>query len=81
MKHTLEEIIELAKDVELTDNVDWTNLRVERDVIYQMIGSSVYEQYHDWKASSSDIEAIMLATITKLVIENFVLNLKLESLN
>jgi hypothetical protein len=79
MNYTLEQIIELAQNVELADNIDWTNLNVERDVIYQMIGSSVYEQYQEWKANNSEIEAIMLATITKLVIENFVLHLKLES--
>lgn len=78
MNYTLEQITELAKEVELGDGINWDNLNVERDRIYQIIASQVYEMYHTW-GSADDKEAIMLATITKLVVENFILNLKLES--
>ena len=77
MKFTQEQIIELAKDVELGDSIDWSNINVDRDRIYQIIGSQVCELYEEW-AASDDGDSVMLATITKLVVENFVLNLKLE---
>jgi hypothetical protein len=78
MKYNLNEIIELAKEVELTDNdIDWANLPLEKDRIYQIIGSQAYEMYDRWSQTEGG-EAVMLATITKLLVENFVLNLKLE---
>jgi hypothetical protein len=75
MKYTQEQIIELAKNVELEDAIDWDNLPLDRDKIYQIIGSQTYELYQNY-AQSENGEAILLATITKLLIENFVLNLR-----
>ena len=80
MKYTQEEIIALAKEVELEDAVDWSNLPVDRDKIYQMIGSQAYEIYVT-QAQEEDREAILLATVIKLVVENFVLNLQIPGNN
>jgi hypothetical protein len=79
MNYTLEEIIELAKDVELGDAIDWDNVAVDRDKIYQMIGSQAYELFTD-QANDLDREAILLATVIKLVVENFVLNIQVNSI-
>ena len=78
MKYTQEQIIELAKEVELTDQIDWDNLPLEKDRIYQLIGSQAYELYANY-SQSEDGEAILIATVTKLLVENFVLNLRAES--
>jgi hypothetical protein len=43
-----------------------------------MVGSQAYELYKQ-HANTEDGEAIIVATITKLLVENFVLNLKVES--
>ena len=80
MKYTQEEIIELAKDVEAEDAIDWTNLPVDRNKIYQMIGSQAYEIYVS-QSQDQDREAILLATVIKLVVENFVLNLQIPGNN
>ena len=80
MNYTQEEIIELAKDVESEDAIDWANLPVERDRIYQMIGSQAYEIYVT-QSQDQDREAILLATVIKLVVENFVLNLQIPGNN
>lgn len=77
MKYTPEEIVELAKEVEIEDDIDWSELPLEKDRIYQIIGSQACDLYEHW-AQSENGEAVMLATITKLLVENFVLNLKLE---
>jgi len=78
MRYTQEQIIELAKEVELTDDdIDWANLPLEKDRIYQIVGSQTYELYEHY-SRSEDGEAILMATITKLLVENFVLNLKLN---
>lgn len=78
MKYTQEQIIELAKEVEIGDEIDWENLPLEKDRIYQIVGSQAYELY-DRYAQSDDGEAVLLATITKLLVENFVLNLRVNS--
>ena len=78
MKYTQEEIIQLAKEVELTDMIDWEGLPLEKDRIYQIVGSQAYELYQQY-TNSEDGEAILLATVTKLLVENFVLNLKVNA--
>lgn len=78
MNYTLEQIIALAQEVETTDAIDWENLPLDKDSIYQMVGSQAYELYKQ-HADTEDGEAIIVATITKLLVENFVLNLKVES--
>ena len=78
MKYTQEEIIALAKEVELSDMIDWEGIPLEKDRIYQLVGSQAYELY-DTYTQSDDGEAVLLATVTKLLVENFVLNLKLNS--
>jgi len=79
MKYTQEQIIELAKEVELSDQIDWDNLPLEKDRIYQIVGSQAYELYANY-SQSEDGEAILIATVTKLLVENFVLNLKVNSI-
>ena len=79
MKYTQEQIIQLAKEVELTDMIDWEGLPLEKDRIYQLVGSQAYEVYEEF-TQSDDGEAILLATVTKLLVENFVLNLRVNDI-
>lgn len=77
MKYTQEQIIELAKEVELSDSINWSNLPLNKDHIYQIIGSQTYELYSQF-CNSEDGEAILIATVTKLLVENFILNLQVN---
>lgn len=79
MKYTQDQIIALAKEVELSDMIDWEGLPLEKNRIYQIVGSQAYELYNEY-SNSEDGEAILLATVTKLLVENFVLNLKVNSI-
>lgn len=79
MKHTLDKIIDLAQNVELGDGIDWEGLNVDRDRVYYIMASQVCEMFAQEDFANTDKEAIMLATIVKLIVENFVLNIKLES--
>lgn len=80
MKYTQEQIIELAKNVEIDDAIDWSSVNVDRDSIYQMLGSQAYEIY-SLQTADEDAEAVLLATVIKLVVENFVLNLQIPGNN
>ena len=79
MKYTQEEVIELAKEVAGTDQIDWDNLPLDKDKIYQMIGSQAYETYG--QTEDEDHLAILLATVIHLLVENFVLNLQIPGNN
>lgn len=70
-----EQIIDLAQQIELGDPIDWGMLAIDEHTAYQMIAPSVIEQYLMADADSRD--SIMLATVVKLTVENFVLNVKL----
>lgn len=79
MNYTVEQIIELAKEVEIADGIDWSDLPVDKDRIYQMVGSQVCEMFEEF-STHEDGEAVLLAAVTKLVVENFILNLQVNSI-
>lgn len=65
----------LAKEVESQNLIDWGILAIDENTTYDFIANSVVSQFDKYNHSEREI---MLATITKLVVENFVLNLKLQ---
>jgi hypothetical protein len=71
----IEQLVELAQEIESEDPIDWGMLSVNESDAYKMIATSVLENYLNTDADSRDI--MMLSTIVKLTVENFVLNLKL----
>jgi len=71
----IEQLVELAQEIESEDPIDWGMLSVNESDAYRMIATSVLENYLNTDADSRDI--MMLSTIVKLTVENFVLNLKL----
>jgi hypothetical protein len=73
---TIDELIELAREVETEDPIDWAYLNVSEEDAYKLIAFSVMEQYESWK-KTEHCDTVMLATIVKLIVENFVLNTKL----
>lgn len=72
MKYTtreLEELVELAKAGDEGDPIDWGNLNVSEDEAYRMMADHVLQMDPDVK--------IQRSVIVKLLVENFVLNLRL----
>lgn len=72
MKITPELLAELAQEVESEDPIDWAMLPIDESTAYIMMATNVLEAYDD-----AD-QIALLATITKLVVENFTLHLKIE---
>lgn len=73
---TVQLIAELAKEVEVEDRIDWGNLNISEKEAYDLISSSVYEQFKNIEHLSNERSTI-LSVITKLSVQNFVLNLQL----
>jgi hypothetical protein len=80
VKVTVNDILDLVKDIESEDPIDWGMLAVDENMATEMIATGLLDQYNTTWADMDPNErtVIMLATITKLVVENFTLNLKLR---
>ena len=80
VKVTVTDILDLVKEIESEDPIDWGMLAVDENMATEMIATGLLEQYNTTWADMAPDErtTIMLATITKLVVENFTLNLKLR---
>jgi len=68
-KITLEQLVEIAAEVEAGDPADWGKLAVGQ------IGTSILDMF-DKEVYTDDDKLIMLATITKLTVENMLLNIQ-----
>ena len=66
-------LAELAQEAEVTDPIDWGMLNIKEEEAYKLISMHVAEM--------DDDILILKATLTKLMVENFVLNLKLLGMN
>jgi|TARA_B110000503_G_C7113576_1_gene399262 hypothetical protein len=68
-------LVELAREVEIKDPIDWGMLNIREEDAYELMANSVLDQFYTLPDDHK--ETVMLATLTKLLVENFVLNLKL----
>lgn len=66
----VEVVAALAQEVEIADPIDWGMLAIDEQEAYRLMASNIVEQFPNEKLE-------ILAVITKLTVENFVLNLKL----
>jgi hypothetical protein len=71
----IEQLIELAQEIETSDPIDWGMLSIDEHDAYELVAGSVLDNYLSMDADSRDI--MLLAVVVKLTVENFVLNLKL----
>lgn len=69
-------VSEMAKEVAKEDPIDFSYTDIDRDQIWDLMSSWIVEKYLKYKDTDQGT-TIFLATITKLVVENFVLNYKL----
>lgn len=76
----VEDLIELVKEIESEDPIDFGMLNISEDDALRLIALDVLGMFGN-PQTSTDKEMIMLATVTKLVLENFVLNLRLHQRN
>lgn len=65
----LEDLISIAMEAEITDPIDWGELNISEEEAYRMFAATVLEMDNDHLTDK--------AIIIKLLVENFVLNLKL----
>lgn len=65
----VEAIVDIAKEVEAGDPIDWGDLSIDEEEAYRLMATHVLEM--------EDNSVVLAATITKLLVENMVLNMRL----
>jgi len=75
---TIHQIAALAKEAEMIETIDWSQLDIEEDEAYLMMASNVVEQLESVPQEQAGI--VSMSTMTKMLVENFVLNIKLKGL-
>jgi hypothetical protein len=65
----VEIIVELAKEAEVGDPFDWGSAAISEDDAYKLVAMSVVEL--------EDNPLILKASLTKLIVENMVLNVRI----
>lgn len=79
MKITLEQLADLAYETEFTDPIDWDYLLIEERDAYRLMASHVLEMVDG--VSEEERLLVCMATVTKLLVDNFLLNIKMEKRN
>ena len=72
---TVKQLVEIAREVEIEDPIDWSELNMTEESAYNLIANQVLSDHMMRK--SDDHEVVLLATVTKLIVENMILNIKL----
>ena len=71
-------IVKLAKEVEINENIDWNSVEITEDEAYEKMASNVVEQM--LTLPDQHRETVSLATMTKLLVENLVLRIRLSNI-
>lgn len=69
-------ISKLAQEIESEDPIDWGDLSISESHAYDLVANEVFEKYKQTESIENE-RLVLLATIVKLTVENFTLNLKL----
>lgn len=72
----IEQLVNLAKTVQVNDTVDWSKINVKEDEAYNMMAKSVIQQMAGVDPDHQNV--ILMATVTKLLVENLALNLQVQ---
>ena len=65
-------VVELAKEMDLTDPIDFGVLQISEETAHRMIAASVIENTFKDNPNTEELKLMLLATVTHLVVENFV---------
>lgn len=75
-KVDLDLLVDIAQEVEGQDVVDWSRLAIGKQEAFKLVATSVLEMF-DKPEYTYDDKLIIMSTITKLIVENMILSLKI----
>jgi hypothetical protein len=77
-KVDIELLVDIAQEVEGQDTIDWSKLSLDKQDAYKLVATSILEMF-DKPEYTFDDKVIIMSTITKLTVENMLLNIKVLS--
>lgn len=75
----VEQLVELAMATEVNGELPWDDINIGKESAYSMMAAHVIDMLE--KEQEADKEIVMMTVMTKLLVENFLLNLKLQQSN
>jgi hypothetical protein len=74
MSYDVNELVAIAKEIGMEDDIDFGYLAVDENSAYNVLALSVVENHE--RTSPENREKILLATVIHLLVENMVLHMK-----
>ena len=76
----VKDIVDLVEEIDSEDPIDWAMLNLDEHAATELIVNSVVDSWNmTWRQfPEPDRTQILIATIAKLTLENFSLNVKLH---
>lgn len=75
----LDLLVDIATEAESGDPIPWDKLSVGKEEAFKMIGTSILEQFDKEEYTEED-KVVLLASMTKLVVENMLLHIQVLNL-
>ena len=75
----VEQLIELAMEVETKDSLPWHLVNIAPDTAYGMMAAHVVDMFEN--QDNTNKELVMMSVMTKLLVENFLLQAKIAQDN
>lgn len=76
---TLDQLVELAMESDVQQELPWSSVNIEAHTAYSMMAAHVIDLFDEHK--EADREIVMMSVMTKLLVENLLLNLKIHQNN
>lgn len=79
MENVIEQLSQLAQEAALADPINWEGLNVSKDDVYKHMAKNVLNQMEN--VDEQERAVVAMATMTKLLVENFIYKARLENIN
>lgn len=79
MDDVIEQLSQLAQEAALADPINWEGMNVSKDDVYKHMAKNVLDQMES--VNEQERAVVAMATMTKLLVENFIYKARLESRN
>jgi len=77
MEEVIEQLATLAQEAALAEPINWEGLNLNKDEVYKHMATNVLNQMES--VNEQDRAAVAMATMTKLLVENFIYKTRLEA--
>lgn len=77
MENVVEQLSQLAQEAALSEPINWEGLNLKKEEVYKHMAKNVLDQMES--VNEQERAVVAMATMTKLLVENFIYKARLES--